>query len=63
MSKNTLNRNTEEVEEVKELEKFNELMSEAAKLSAEKRKLVAVYTQGVLAMASIAEQPEPKKSA
>lgn len=63
MSKNTLNRNTEEVEEVKELEKFNELMSEAAKLSAEKRKLVAVYTQGVLAMASMAEQPEPKKSA
>ncbi len=63
MSKNTLNRNTEEVEEVKELEKFNELMSEAAKLSAEKRKLVAVYTQGVLAMASIAEQPEPKKTA
>ena len=63
MSKNTLNRNTEEVEEVEELEKFNELMSEAAKLSAEKRKLVAVYTQGVLAMASIAEQPEPKKSA
>ena len=63
MSKNTLNRNTEGVEEVKELEKFNELMSEAAKLSAEKRKLVAVYTQGVLAMASIAEQPEPKKSA
>lgn len=63
MSKNTLNRNTEEVEEVKELEKFNELMSEAAKLSAEKRKLVAVYTQGVLAMASIVEQPEPKKSA
>ena len=63
MSKNTLNRNTEEVEEVKELEEFNELMSEAAKLSAEKRKLVAVYTQGVLAMASIAEQPEPKKSA
>lgn len=60
MSKNTLNRNTEEF---KELEKFNELMSEAAKLSAEKRKLVAVYTQGVLAMASIAEQPEPKKSA
>lgn len=38
-------------------------MSEAAKLSAEKRKLVAVYTQGVLAMASIAEQPEPKKTA
>ena len=63
MSKNTLNRNTEGVEEVKELEKFNELMSEAAKLSAEKRKLVAVYTQGVLAMASIAEQPEPKKTA
>lgn len=63
MSKNTLNRNTEEVEEVKELEKFNELMSEAAKLSAEKRKLVAVYTQGVLAMASMAEQPEPKKTA
>lgn len=63
MSKNTLNRNTEEVEEVEELEKFNELMSEAAKLSAEKRKLVAVYTQGVLAMASIAEQPEPKKTA
>ena len=60
MSKNTLNRNTEEF---KELEKFNELMSEAAKLSAEKRKLVAVYTQGVLAMASMAEQPEPKKSA
>lgn len=44
MSKNTLNRNTEEVEEVKELEKFNELMSEAVKLSAEKRKLVAVLS-------------------
>lgn len=58
MSKNILDRNTEN-----ELEKFNELMNEAAKLPAESRKLVAVYTQGVLAMASIAEQPEPKKSA
>lgn len=58
MSKDTLNRNTEN-----ELEKFNELMNEAAKLPAESRKLVAVYTQGVLAMACAVATPEPKKSA
>lgn len=47
----------------RELEEFNKLMIQVAKLPSEKRNIVAVYTQGVLAMANMALQPESKKTA
>lgn len=34
-----------------ELENFNQLMQEVAKLPEDKRNIVAIYSQGVLAMA------------
>lgn len=36
-----------------ELKEFNDLMLEIAKLPAEKRNIVAIYSQGVLAMAKM----------
>ena len=47
----------------REMAEFNELMIQAAKLPAEKRNIVAIYTQGVLAMANMTLQSEPKKTA
>lgn len=41
----------ERTEEQQSLEDFSELMQEVAKLPEDKRNIVAVYSQGVLAMA------------
>lgn len=41
----------ERTEEQQSLENFSELMQEVAKLPEDKRNIVAVYSQGVLAMA------------
>lgn len=41
----------ERTEEQQSLEHFSELMQEVAKLPEDKRNIVAVYSQGVLAMA------------
>ena len=42
--------------EEKRLEEFNELMKEVAKLPNDKRNIVAIYSQGVLAMAQAQQQ-------
>lgn len=41
----------ERTKEQQSLKDFSELMQEAAKLPEDKRNIVAVYSQGVLAMA------------
>ena len=48
MSMQTVLNESKKAEELKE---FNELMVEVAKLPEDKRNIVAIYSQGVLAMA------------